>query len=395
MTIVDCCIDAIIGSCRHSDRCFPAAARCRWHPSAASWKSCSGIATSAMPRSIWQPNPSRRRASQRTKDRNHRRTARWSYRRLADRSCEAVRHCGAIHQRAPDSSRHDRPPATSALRRRSRSASSRSVEGMRSRMRGMIEAKALHDTGPETFDQHVRSLGCKRQQRLACRPALFRSSRHNRLACVQCAAWNNGVPAAPRGPSWHHAVALRRFDLQHLRAEISQQQAGKWSRQVGRYVDQPQAVQEAVQPRHCDYQAGFRRTRPDVTGMSTARVRPGAEHQSPPPFEGLGREADQGSGEGWGAHEVSIRPWHEPLPQPWSASRPKPSRGGGDSFHLSGPYGRRAALLDDCDWGQRTAGAADHRQRACNEQEFAAARAARSCSSRPSSSGMPKSRISR
>ncbi len=52
--------------------------------------------------------------------------------------------------------------------------------------------------------------------------------------------------------------------------------------------------------------------------------------KSPPSLEGLGREADKGWGEGLvPVSHRNITP-AEPLPQPWSASRPKPSRGGGE-----------------------------------------------------------------
>ncbi len=53
--------------------------------------------------------------------------------------------------------------------------------------------------------------------------------------------------------------------------------------------------------------------------------------ESPPPLEGLGREADQGWGEGssQGADRSLFPP--DPSPRPWSASRPKPSTGGGES----------------------------------------------------------------
>ncbi len=55
------------------------------------------------------------------------------------------------------------------------------------------------------------------------------------------------------------------------------------------------------------------------------------QKETPPPLEGLGREADQGWGEGAvpGSHHRSVRT--DPSPHPWSASRPKPSRGGGES----------------------------------------------------------------
>jgi simple sugar transport system ATP-binding protein len=51
-------------------------------------------------------------------------------------------------------------------------------------------------------------------------------------------------------------------------------------------------------------------------------------NDTPPPLEGLGREADQGRG------ERSVQPragdGTHPSPRPWSASRPKPSREGGE-----------------------------------------------------------------
>jgi len=50
---------------------------------------------------------------------------------------------------------------------------------------------------------------------------------------------------------------------------------------------------------------------------------------TPPPLEGLGREADQGWGEGFRGTNPRSDTGTNPSPQPWSASRPKPSRGGG------------------------------------------------------------------
>src|SRR5208337_3312728 len=50
---------------------------------------------------------------------------------------------------------------------------------------------------------------------------------------------------------------------------------------------------------------------------------------TPPPLEGLGREADQGWGEGFSGTGPYSDPRGTPSPHPWSASRPKPSRGGG------------------------------------------------------------------
>ena len=48
----------------------------------------------------------------------------------------------------------------------------------------------------------------------------------------------------------------------------------------------------------------------------------------PPPVAGLGRKADQGGGRGSGGRtEASGR--RTPPPKPWSASRPKPSKGQG------------------------------------------------------------------
>ena len=48
-----------------------------------------------------------------------------------------------------------------------------------------------------------------------------------------------------------------------------------------------------------------------------------------PSLEGLGREADQGRGEGFEGTMHPRDPGTNPSPQPWSASRPKPARGGG------------------------------------------------------------------
>jgi len=52
------------------------------------------------------------------------------------------------------------------------------------------------------------------------------------------------------------------------------------------------------------------------------------EQDAPPPLEGLGREADQGWGEGLSRYQGSVRPWHQPLP-------PFPSlKGRGRVFHI-------------------------------------------------------------
>ncbi len=61
----------------------------------------------------------------------------------------------------------------------------------------------------------------------------------------------------------------------------------------------------------------------------------------PPPLEGLGREADQGRGEGARRPDAGgLCAAPHPAPQPWSASRPKPSRGGGEKpprWHRAAP----------------------------------------------------------
>jgi len=58
---------------------------------------------------------------------------------------------------------------------------------------------------------------------------------------------------------------------------------------------------------------------------------------SPPPLVGLGREADQGQGEG--CELATASSGSHPSPRPWSASRPKPTRGGGDLLlPLSGSH---------------------------------------------------------
>ncbi len=49
----------------------------------------------------------------------------------------------------------------------------------------------------------------------------------------------------------------------------------------------------------------------------------------PPPPAGLGHEADRGWGEGSRGRQLGCDPGTAPSPQPWSASRPKPARGGG------------------------------------------------------------------
>ena len=51
---------------------------------------------------------------------------------------------------------------------------------------------------------------------------------------------------------------------------------------------------------------------------------------SPPPLEGLRREADQGWGEGYGRPKFWCDPGTNPSPQPWSALQPKPAGGGGE-----------------------------------------------------------------
>ena len=53
------------------------------------------------------------------------------------------------------------------------------------------------------------------------------------------------------------------------------------------------------------------------------------EASSPPPLAGLGRATDQGWGEGSARNERWFDAGTSPSPQPWSASRPKPSGGGG------------------------------------------------------------------
>lgn len=50
-----------------------------------------------------------------------------------------------------------------------------------------------------------------------------------------------------------------------------------------------------------------------------------------PPLEGLGREADQGWGDGSRGAKSRHYPGGNPSPHPWSASRPKPSREGGEA----------------------------------------------------------------
>ena len=65
-----------------------------------------------------------------------------------------------------------------------------------------------------------------------------------------------------------------------------------------------------------------------TSGIPQPQNQVAAGSDTPPPLAGLGREADQGWGEGGHKH----RQWgFFPSPQPWSASRPKPARGGGES----------------------------------------------------------------
>jgi tRNA modification GTPase len=94
--------------------------------------------------------------------------------------------------------------------------------------------------------------------------------------------------------------------------------------------------------------AGLRETQDAIEAEGVRRARARAEaadlvlavdaagdsdkNTSPPPLEGLGREANQGWGEGSRRHRPIVPP--RPTPQPSSASRPKPSRGGGET---SGP----------------------------------------------------------
>ncbi len=56
----------------------------------------------------------------------------------------------------------------------------------------------------------------------------------------------------------------------------------------------------------------------------------GVGNNTPPPLEDLGRDADQGWGEGSRGAKSRHYPCGNPSPHPWSASRPKPSRGGGE-----------------------------------------------------------------
>ncbi len=68
-----------------------------------------------------------------------------------------------------------------------------------------------------------------------------------------------------------------------------------------------------------------------------------------PPLEGLGREADQGWGEGSGRHRPFVP--SNPSPHPWSASRPKPSRGGGVDVAGADPPTPTLLLANKIDLG--------------------------------------------
>ena len=90
--------------------------------------------------------------------------------------------------------------------------------------------------------------GCQRQQRLLA-VRILQIQPADRLAGIQ-----RGMEQRRSiGVAWtklHHAVALRRFDLQHVRTEIGQQQTGERTRQVAGQVEHAHATQAMIEPRH-------------------------------------------------------------------------------------------------------------------------------------------------
>ena len=91
----------------------------------------------------------------------------------------------------------------------------------------VIEPEPLHDTGPESLDQHI-GLRRQRQQRCLARVILQIEPAY-RLAGIQRRMEQRCTIGIARS-KLHHAIALWWFDLQHLGTEVGEQQAGERSR---------------------------------------------------------------------------------------------------------------------------------------------------------------------
>src|SRR5262249_62141016 len=109
--------------------------------------------------------------------------------------------------------------------------------------RGMAGPEALHDAGPEIFDDDIGGLDEPLDERTRFRPLQIEDGAL--LAGVELAEGTAGAVAQGRARA-HHVAAVRRFELDDLRATIGEQPRAMRPGDRRREIDDPRSFQRAV-----------------------------------------------------------------------------------------------------------------------------------------------------